>query len=97
MADAITTNPQRREPMVDKEGLGLDQLIEFFDEIELKLNQSLLGVSGVELPNYSVINLPPQKTGFMIFVEDDVGGPIPAYSDGTFWRRVTDQAIVSAT
>jgi len=95
MADEITTNPQRSDPVVDKEGLATDQLLEWFDDLELSLNESLLGVSGIELPIYTVATLPPQKTGFMIYVSDETGGGVPAFSDGTNWRRVTDRAIVS--
>jgi hypothetical protein len=31
----------------------------------------------------------------MIYVSDEAGGAIPAFSDGTNWRRVTDRAVVS--
>ena len=31
----------------------------------------------------------------MIIVTDDVGGRVPAFSDGTNWRRVTDRNIIS--
>ncbi|WP_157015137.1 DUF2793 domain-containing protein [Mesorhizobium xinjiangense] len=34
--------------------------------------------------------------GAMVFVSDDLGGAVPAFSDGTDWRRVTDRAVVSA-
>ena len=34
-------------------------------------------------------------TGGMILVTDETGGAIPAFYDGTNWRRVTDRAIVS--
>lgn len=30
-----------------------------------------------------------------VFVTDETGGAIPAYSDGTDWRRVTDGTVVS--
>ena len=33
--------------------------------------------------------------GGMIYVSDEAGGSIPAFSDGTNWRRVTDRAIVT--
>lgn len=33
--------------------------------------------------------------GRMVFVTDESGGPVPAFGDGTSWRRVTDRAIVS--
>lgn len=31
----------------------------------------------------------------LIFVSDEAGGPVPAFSDGLVWRRVTDRAVVS--
>ena len=41
----------------------------------------------------------PDPTQFVngdhVFVPDETGGSIPAFSDGTDWRRVTDRAIVS--
>lgn len=33
--------------------------------------------------------------GTILMVSDETGGPVPAFSDGTNWRRVTDRAIVS--
>lgn len=38
-------------------------------------------------------------TGFgytrLIYVTDETGGAVPAFSDGTNFRRVTDRAVVS--
>lgn len=31
----------------------------------------------------------------LIQVPDETGGEVPAFSDGTNWRRVTDRAVVS--
>jgi hypothetical protein len=47
------------------------------------------------LPSYTVATLPTGVTGGQIFVTDETGGSIPAFYDGTNWRRVTDRAIVS--
>jgi hypothetical protein len=49
------------------------------------------------LSEFVVADLPaPAKVRYgMIFVLDEVGGAVPAFSDGTNWRRVTDRAIVS--
>jgi len=47
------------------------------------------------LPSYTVSTLPAAIVGGMIFVTDETGGSIPAFSDGTNWRRVTDAQIVS--
>lgn len=45
-------------------------------------------VAGV--PNASLV--PP---GSMIYISNEAGGAVPAFSDGTNWRRVTDRAIIS--
>ena len=33
--------------------------------------------------------------GAMIYVTDEAGGGVPAFSDGANWRRVTDRAVIS--
>ena len=49
-----------------------------------------------ELPSFTVSGLPSASVGGrLIFVSDETGGPVVAYSDGTNWRRVSDGAIVS--
>ncbi len=46
--------------------------------------------------NYTVTTLPsPTVTGQTIFVSNEAGGAVLAFSDGANWRRVTDRAIVS--
>lgn len=48
------------------------------------------------LNSYTVANLPSAGTaGQMIYVTNESGGAVPAFSDGTNWRRVTDRAVVS--
>ncbi len=63
----------------------------FFDDLETQLTNV------VPLPQYTVATVPTAGsfTGGMIFVTDETGGSIPAFSDGTDWRRVTDRAIIS--
>jgi hypothetical protein len=34
-------------------------------------------------------------TGAIVYVSNESGGAVPAFSDGTNWRRVTDRAVVS--
>jgi len=48
-------------------------------------------------PSYTVSTVPTAtgKTGAMIFVSNEAGGAVIAFSDGTNWRRVTDRAIIS--
>jgi hypothetical protein len=48
------------------------------------------------LPSYTVSGLPSADTvAQFVYVTNDAGGPVPAFSDGINWRRVTDRAIVS--
>ena len=50
----------------------------------------------VRLPVYTVATLPSAApAGQMIYVSDETGGAVVAFSDATNWRRVTDRAIVA--
>jgi len=46
---------------------------------------------------YTLASLPLARTmtGTMIYVSDESGGAVMAFSDGTDWRRVTDRAIIA--
>lgn len=50
------------------------------------------------LPSYTVALAPTASSweGHEIYVTDETGGAVPAFSDGTNWRRVTDRTIISA-
>ena len=49
------------------------------------------------LKTYTVSAVPSVSTydDAIIMVSDETGGTVPAFSDGTNWRRVTDRQIVS--
>lgn len=48
------------------------------------------------LPYYVVASVPPATTvGQLIYVTNEAGGAVPAFSDGTNWRRVTDRAVIT--
>jgi hypothetical protein len=48
------------------------------------------------LPSYTISTLPTgQNPGQMLYVSNESGGAVIAFSDGTNWRRVTDRVIVS--
>lgn len=51
----------------------------------------------IVLAPYVVSALPTAADyeGGMIYVTDETGGPVPAFSDGTNWRRVQDRNVVS--
>ncbi|MBV9043944.1 MAG: DUF2793 domain-containing protein [Alphaproteobacteria bacterium] len=56
-----------------------------------------LDVDGaVRVKSYIVAALPSASgAGQMIYVSNESGGAVIAFSDGTNWRRVTDRAVVS--
>jgi hypothetical protein len=48
------------------------------------------------LPSFTTTTLPSASVaGAMIYVTNEAGGAVPAFADGTNWRRVTDRAVVS--
>jgi Pectate lyase superfamily protein len=50
----------------------------------------------VALASYTVATVPTvTPAGQQIYVSNESGGAVTAFSDGTNWRRVTDRAIVS--
>lgn len=78
-------------------------LVSEFRDHALRLNKAMVN-DGTEAPSAPIIYKPyvkaalPDVTGYvdgMIIVTDDVGGRVPAFSDGTNWRRVTDRAVIS--
>jgi Protein of unknown function (DUF2793) len=51
-----------------------------------------------KLKSYTVATVPSASAaggGANIYVSDESGGAIPAFSDGTNWRRYTDRAVIS--
>ncbi|MCA1300785.1 DUF2793 domain-containing protein [Stappia indica] len=52
----------------------------------------------VRVKGYTVAGLPSaveHGAGAIVFVSDESGGPVLAFSDGAGWRRVNDRAVVS--
>lgn len=49
-----------------------------------------------KLPEFTVGTMPtPSPAGLMIYVSNATGGSIPAFSDGSNWRRVDDRNVVT--
>lgn len=51
-----------------------------------------------KFPSFAVAGVPSAASagaGAMIYVTDESGGAVPAFSDGSDWRRVTDRAVIS--
>lgn len=50
----------------------------------------------INLKSFTVATVPSAATaGGFIYVSNESGGAVPAFSDGANWRRVTDRAVVS--
>ena len=91
----ITSKPDYGDLLVDRDGRSVSRFQLYLDDITLRMNEYLLGTQ-VRLPSYTVVTLPAVTSDpGMIFVSDETGGSVPAFSDGTAWRRCTDRAIVS--
>ena len=69
------------------------------DQIYMQKTTRCTEFAGAVRPaSYSVATLPDAAVlgaGSLIHVTDESGGPVPAFSDGTAWRRITDRAVVS--
>ncbi len=64
-----------------------------FTSVGLLMNNAV-----VRLASYTVAGVPSASTsgaGAQIYVSNESGGAVPAFSDGTSWRRVTDRAVIS--
>lgn len=49
-----------------------------------------------QLALFTVAGVPAAvPEGMLIYVTNESGGPVPAFSDGAVWRRVTDRAIIT--
>lgn len=49
-----------------------------------------------KVASFTVATVPSAtEPGQIIYVSDETGGAVIAFSDGTNWRRVTDRAVVS--
>lgn len=85
------------EPVTASDDLGLltESVTAQSDLGELVIS-GLIYPSQFVLPIYTVSTLPSASpTAQMIYVSNESGGAVPAFSDGTNWRRVTDRAIVT--
>lgn len=56
-----------------------------------------LGERASSLPEFTVATLPSAADNkrMVIYVSNETGGAVPAFSDGVNWRRVTDRNVVS--
>jgi hypothetical protein len=85
------------EPVTVSDDLGLvtDAVTEEAD-LGTLVTAGLIYPDQFVLPSYTVSTLPAATpAGQMAYVTNESGGAVPAFADGTNWRRVTDRAIVT--
>lgn len=62
----------------------------------LTVERDLESGTALVLASYGVASVPrASRPGVVLYIPDESGGAVPAFSDGTNWRRVTDRAIIS--
>ncbi len=95
MIEEITSNPNRSDALVRKDGTPTKQMIDWNDDLELKINEIINERN--RLDEFEKADLPSasENQTLQIYVTDDTGGGTPAYSDGTNWRRYKDGDIIS--
>ena len=87
ITDSVTTT--------DDSGLIINSIANSYDLGSISTS-GLVYPAQFVLPSFTVSTLPSvSPAGQMLFVTDETGGAIPAFSDGTNWRRISDAAIVS--
>lgn len=76
---------------------SLLDLVEAIAIAVIRVNQNGTSKFPVQLPSYTVLGAPPASanTGNLIYVSNELGGAVVAFSDGTSWRRVTDRAVIT--
>ncbi len=95
MVNQLVNKPEHGE-QITVGGQASPSMQLFLDELVLAINGQLLG-DALQLTIHTVSDLPSAASwaGAMIYVSDETGGGVPAFSDGTNWRRVTDRAVVT--
>ncbi len=98
MSHKIITKPDHGTPIAVMDGKELEinsAWRTYFDDIEDTLNRILLG-DQITLEDYTVATLPTVTSDHgWIDVTDASGGAIPAFSDGTDWRRSDTRAVIT--
>jgi hypothetical protein len=87
------------EAVTQQQDLGL-----ITDAVTTEIDMGTIVTGGVIYPDQLVIpsytvaqlaNLSATPAAQFVYCSDESGGAVPAFSDGTNWRRVTDRAVVT--
>jgi hypothetical protein len=85
------------EAVTLSDDLGLvTEAVEAESDLGTIVTSGLIYPDQFVLPSFTTTTLPSASVaGAMIYVTNEAGGAVPAFADGTNWRRVTDRAVVS--
>ena len=85
------------EPVTLSDDLGLvTDVVDQEADLGTLVTSGLIYPDQFVLPSYTTSTLPSATVaGAMIYVTNESGGAVPAFADGTNWRRVTDRAIIT--
>jgi hypothetical protein len=85
------------EPVTESDNLGLvTDSVTAENDLGTIVTSGLIYPDQFVLPSFTTTTLPSASVvGAMIYVTNETGGAVPAFADGTNWRRVTDRAIVT--
>jgi len=87
-------NPPLQQVLLGSSGVLSTLWMKWFDLLVRQANDPV--VNSLQLKSYTVSTLPSASVaGMMIYVSNETGGAVLAFSDGTNWRRCSDRAIVS--
>lgn len=79
-------------------GVGWLAWVEAEGALVVKASSAWTQFTSPRLKSTTVAGLPAASAagaGATLYVTDEAGGPTPAFSDGSAWRRMTDRAVVS--
>jgi len=101
--DAFPTSLNKNEDFIDCRGVTIqnatsdDEVVKISrvdNNMTLTAGTVIVAAKPVVVPSYGVAKLPnPGVAGQIVYCNDEKGGAVLVFSDGTNWRRVTDRAI----
>jgi hypothetical protein len=80
--------------IVGQGGAPTRQFQDWWQQLVLAVEGWLYPMRSVTVAELAALSA-PSVDGLMVFVTDESGGPVPAFSYAGAWLRVTDRAVVS--
>lgn len=79
-------------------GMGMEAIVRWLRDCMTKIEEASYVPDIPKAASFTVANAPSALRageGAMIYVSDETGGGVIAFSDGSDWRRVTDRQVIS--